>query len=143
MNTKNILNTLPKSLPNLPILSSHKQNKTVSKHFTNLAAYCDGSQFTMLCWLLYESDGEYRVRYSTRLLEKFSAHLKAIKLEYGAGEQGSVPTLRKVFKRLIENGYLIPAETSYIYHLNPMLVGRDKDRQIEYQINFNKLKPLQ
>lgn len=139
MNTKTIQNTKVISLPHFPVLSSHKQSKVISKHFTNLCLYLPKPELSLLTWLIYESAANNSFTYSTHLLRKFSAHIKAVNIEY---RQTNLPTsiqiIRKDFKKLVEGGYIIPA--GRYHYLNPMLVfgkkmalGKIRKFAAEYQ----------
>ena len=127
MNTKSIQLTRPKELPHLPTISSHKQSKIVSKHFTNLSILLPKKEFALICWLVYQSDNDNSFKYSTHLLRKFSATIKAL--------NGDIPTaiqtIRADFKRLIEKGYILPYNN--YHYLNPMLFKLSSKLADKYQ----------
>lgn len=132
MNTLLIQNTKVISLPHFPVLSSHKQSNVITKHFTNLCLYLPKPELSLLTWLVYESAANNSFTYSTHLLRKFSAHIGAINLEY---KETNLPTsiqiIRKDFKSLVEDGYVIPAKE--LHFINPMLV-------VSKKVNVRKYK---
>ena len=122
MNTKSIQLTLTKSYPKLPILSSHKQSKIVTKHFTNAALYLPRKQFVLLSWLIFQSGVDNTFKHSTHLLSQFSAYIIEIELEYrGDSIPTAIQLIRKDLKELIELGYVFQV-TGKTLMINPMLV---------------------
>jgi len=126
MNTKSIQSTTCKEYPNLPIISSHKQSKVFSKHYSNAALYLPRKQFVLLSWLVFQSGADNTFNHSTHLLNQFSAYILAIQSQYG-GE--TIPTaiqlIRKDLKELIEQGFIFPVKDKALM-INPMLVHGNK-----------------
>lgn len=138
MNTKSIQNTAVKKLPHLPILSSHKQSKTISKHFTNLSILLPKKQFALISWLIYQSGQDNSFKYNTHLLRKFSATIREL--------NGDIPTaiqlIRADFKKLIENGWLLP-RGNCIFTINSMLFKQRVNMSDKYQkINIQNIETL-
>lgn len=132
MNTKAIQSTKPLSLPYCPILTSHKQSKIVTKHLTNAAIYLSKKEFALLCWLIYQSDANNKIQYSTHLLRMFSHAIKEINKIYGGQPiPTAIQLIRKDYKGLVEKGFLIPADNYHV--INPMLVYSKRANRNKYK----------
>lgn len=142
MNTKIIEFTLPKSLPHCPPLSSHKQTKIITKHFTNAAVYLPRTELSLFSWLIYQSGADNSFTYSTHLLNKYKQYLIHLSVEYNIDLPTSIQTLRKHMISLIERGYIIPCGGKH--YLNPMFViskGINKKRYKDFVNNYQTTPP--
>ena len=121
MNTKRIQSTYTLYFPSMPILTSNKCTKVVTKHFCNIALYMSANQASMLWWLLYQSGADGTFNYSTNLLRKYSKSLIEARKLYGSKNKltSSLMPIRNNFEWLIKNGYLFWMEDKVI--INPML----------------------
>jgi hypothetical protein len=113
-------------LPYFPQLSGQKTSRVITKHFTNLAMYLPIDKFAMLTWLIYQSRADNTVIYSTQLLTRYSAAMKASWGLYNAKPclNYNIKHLRAVFGQLVENGYLLPNYDRKLFTINPMLSYR-------------------
>lgn len=155
MNTKLIQQTEVQALPYFPILEAHKSNRVITKHFTNLPLYLNPNHFALLTWLIYQSKADNSVKYSTKLLLKYTATLLQCEQEYKDGNTvgrlfTSLPFLRVSFQYLIKQGYLLPSHLKGHFVINPLLSYREEyikpteyrdickeynDIQAAYQVN--------
>ena len=124
MNTKLIQQTKPIRLPKFPELNGKDRTKVITKHFANLSLWCSADELRMITWLIYQSKVDNTVMYNTLLLTRYSAAIKAANKEYkGIKVNHNIKHLRIVFKRLIEQGLLLPCGGK-TYMINPMLAYR-------------------
>ncbi len=131
MNTKLIEQTEVQSLPYFPILEAHKSNRVITKHFTNLPLYLNPNHFALLTWLIYQSKADNSIKYSTKLLLKYTATLLQCEQEYKDGNTvgrlfTSLPFLRVSFQYLIKQGYLLPSHLKGYFVINPLLSYREE-----------------
>ena len=131
MNTKLIQQTEVQTLPYFPILEAHKSNRVITKHFTNLPLYLNPNHFALLTWLIYQSKADNSVKYSTKLLLKYTATLLQCEQEYKDGNMvgrlfTSLPFLRVSFQYLIKQGYLLPSHLKGYFVINPLLSYREE-----------------
>lgn len=131
MNTKLIQQTEVQALPYFPILEAHKSNRVITKHFTNLPLYLNPNHFALLTWLIYQSKADNSVKYSTKLLLKYTATLLQCEQEYKDGNTvgrlfTSLPFLRVSFQYLIKQGYLLPSHLKGYFVINPLLSYREE-----------------
>lgn len=132
MNTKLIQSAITESLPNCPPLSSHKQSKTVTKHFTNLAVYMEAKHFALFCWLIYQSNQDCTIDYSTHLLRKYREYLIQMAEEYRDHElPTSLQIIRQNLYYLIKQGYIFNRGGELL--LNPMFVFSKKTNKAKYK----------
>jgi hypothetical protein len=121
-NNNLILSTKTLNLPFFPPLSAGKSNRVVTKLFTNLSLYLPQDQFGMLAWLIYQAEGDNSFIYTTHLLNKYSAAVKACSEVYKPSPLSSdLKRIRAVFKRLIQSGYILPTSSRKRFIINPML----------------------
>lgn len=123
MNTAVISKTKTKSLPNFPLLSVGKTKRVITKHFTNLALWLPVDEFALLNFLVYQADASNTIKYSTRLLEKFSSASVAAREEYLGHKfvAVSMSKVRGAFVSLVEQGLLLHTARRHYFMLNPML----------------------
>jgi hypothetical protein len=150
MNTNLISSTKNIRLPYLPKLTGLKTNRVITKHYTNCALYLSPDRFSLLTWLIYQSRNDNSVKYSTHLLNKYSAAIKEANKEYnGLGWlKTSIQFIRQDFKWLIENGYLFNNYEKDVFTINPLLSYRTEyiraaeyDMLVEwYNANWNDSK---
>ena len=121
------------SLPYFPELSGQKTSRVITKHFTNAAMYMPKDQFCMLTWLIYQSKADNTVNYSTQLLIRYSAAIKASTQLYNSTNNlnTGIKHLRVVFKTLIQNGYLLPNYNKKLFTINPMLSYRAEYMRVD------------
>lgn len=140
MNTKIIKNTSVKSLPKCPPLSTHKQSKVITKHFTNAAVYLPKTELSLFNWLIYQSDANNSFTYSTQLLRLYRFYLIEMSVEYKSDLPTAIQILRKQFIKLVEGGYILPYKDKH--YLNPMFVisrAVNKKRYKEFVISYQSV----
>lgn len=130
MNTKLIEQTEVVNLPYFPILEAHKSNRVITKHFTNLPLYLNPNNFALLTWLIYQSKADNSVKYSTKLLQKYSSAVMEANKEYCKNKSvlllTSLPSARLTFQTLIQKGYLLPSHLKGYFVINPLLSYREE-----------------
>lgn len=114
------------SLPYFPELSSGKSNRVITKHFTNAAMYLSQNEFAMLSWLVYQSKADNTIVYSTQLLARYSAAIKAAEEMYkeSQGLAIGIKAIRGFFRQLVQKGYLLSNYNKKVFTINPMLSYR-------------------
>jgi len=122
-NAKLIQNTKTTSLPYFPELSVGKTKRVVTKHFTNLSLWLPSPELELLSFLIYECLADNTFEYSTRLLERYCAAVKAATKQYWGSEDGTrTPLLARIaFRHLIESGLILHTEKKNVFMINPML----------------------
>lgn len=115
-----------KQLSYLPVLSSHKTNRAVTKHFTNAMLYLPHSQAALLSWLVYESKTDNSFKYSSQMLIRYSKSVEEACKTYNTTPRinTSVKSIRKDLGLLIESGYIWPTPQDKIFLINPMLSAK-------------------
>lgn len=94
--------------PNFPKLSRAKSDRVITKHFVNLSLVLPRGEFSLLTWLIYQSDIHNRVEYSITLLKRYQLACKYALEEYnGTNPPKSIPSLRKAYNSLLEQGYIV------------------------------------
>lgn len=128
MNNAIVSKTKTKSLPHFPVLSVGKTKRVVTKHFTNLALWLPADEFALLNFLVYQADASNTIKYSTKLMERYSAAVKASMDEYwdelekrGHYYIAHLQNNRYWFIKLVEKGLLLHTAKRHYFMLNPML----------------------
>jgi hypothetical protein len=108
-------------LPFCPVTS--KDNRVVTKHFTNLIYHKDKNLISLLGFLIYEAGSDNSLEYSNLLVNKYCLSVKSAVNYYNIETTGkklvySVIVVREMFKTLIRDGYLLN-HAGRLY-LNPM-----------------------
>lgn len=110
------------SLPVFPPLTAVKSNRVVTKHFTNLALYLLPDQFGLLAWLLYQCEGDNSFIYTTHLLTRYSAAVKACSEVYQPSHlHCDLKAIRANLKTLIQSGYILLTSSRKRLIINPIL----------------------
>jgi hypothetical protein len=124
MNNNLILSSVPIRHIELCLLPPKKQNKVVSKHFTNLSMCLPKINYALLNWLLYQSDVVGEFRYSTVMIRRFMDSVKLACEHYGFPDtlQLSMSSARYAFKDLIEWGLVVKMEGKR-FRINSALIN--------------------
>jgi len=130
-NTKLVEQSKLKCLYITQQLSTHSENKRMTRHFTNACLYLPQSDYVLFSWLVYSSDLANVITYSTELLKMFQkATERAIEI-YGVDKvcyNTNIRNTRKSFISLVEKGLLIKLTNKSQYMINPYMVYSHNDR---------------
>jgi hypothetical protein len=122
VNNSRIKNTKVEKLWEFPPLSDGKQGRVFTKHFTNLPFMLDPNHYTLLFWLVYQSNADNTVRYNTALLKQYEATVRVTAGSRGERQlMSSIPILRNNFEWLIKNSFLLPTNEDKVFMINPNL----------------------
>lgn len=91
-------------------------------NYFNLQIGLPKDQVSLLNFLIKEATNENRIKYSTRLLEKYRAYVRAVEREFKCetGIKIHVAETRNVFVRLIELG-LLERESGNVFIINRLV----------------------
>jgi len=137
MPKKVIENIQVQSLPYFPQLSGAKNSRAITKHFTNTLLYLPAELTSMLTWLIYQSNVDNSFEYDSRLINKYSASIRAAEEMYKSSGKlrVDIKAIRANFKQLIEQGFVLPTSKPAIFIINPMLSYRaEYCRSKEYKL---------
>lgn len=126
MPKKVIENIQVQILPYFPTLSGHKTSRVVTKHFTNTLLYLPAELTSMLAWLIYQSNVDNSFTYDSRLINRYSAAIRAAEEMYKSSGKlrVDIKAIRANFKQLIEQGFVLPTNELAVFIINPMLSYR-------------------
>ncbi len=102
------------------------KGKLFTRHFTNLYLTLPYDELVFINFIVFMSDHINVFKYDTKLLKKFSEAAKRANEIYPSENKvkfnTSIPSLRKSFISMVENGLIIPLVTKYEYMICPSLV---------------------
>lgn len=125
-NTQKVQKTEITSLHDFRELSVHKSNKVITKNFTAFISGSDPSISRLCTFLIFEAKRNNTLEFTTHLLTKYGAYLKASQKKFGYKDtrfkNSSLPVTRKDFMYLISTGIIIPINAEKkLFLMNPAL----------------------
>lgn len=133
MPKKIVENTISRPL-HLPVLSVKKNNRVITKHFTNTALYLSQDLFSLFVWLVYQSEADNTFKYSDLMLKRYVKSISAAESIYGAkgGLSKDVKQVRVSFLWLVDKGYLM-AVGEGVFMVNPMFSFHRRVTNLKYK----------
>jgi hypothetical protein len=110
-------------VPSFVCLRPFNNCRCFTKHYTNIQHVWLPAHSAFFSFLCYLANPNNTIAYSTLLLQQYAKAVPLILDEYGHGSNRlklSLPILRRYFRHLITEGYLIHISKD-IYVINPML----------------------
>lgn len=125
-NTQKVQKTETTSMLDFRELSVHKSNKVITKNFTAFISGSDPSIGRLCTFLIFESRRNNTIEFTTHLLVKYGAYVKAAQKKFGYKDtkfkNSSLPITRKDFQHLISTGIIIPIKAEKkLFLMNPAL----------------------
>lgn len=141
MNNKRIQLTKAENLWDFPLLADGKQGRVMTKHYTNLAFILNPNHFSLLSFLVYQTNADNTLQYSEKLLKQY---IEAVKkgCEYYGTETELSTTIHKArgnFEYLIKNGLLLPTSEAKEFMVNPCLTYSKLYVKAEFYKEWNKM----
>lgn len=139
-NTKKILSIQVKELPLFPVLAQGGNGRIFTKHFTNLVPCLTKDEISLLSFLIYQSELDNSIIYSTKLLKQYDTWVHFCQGRYGKRPlSSSVPKTRLIFKDLIEKGFLLLTTQLKCFLVNPNLTYSKEYVKIKFYNSWTML----
>lgn len=138
-NNKSVLKTRAKHRLLFPALSLGSSGRILTKHFTNILAWLDNDSIALLGFLVYQSNTNNTIKYTTKLLEQYEKYVELMAQYERKKLKISVPNTREIFKRLITLGILLPTSDEKMFLVNPNLTYSPHAVRIKFYESWTML----